>query len=195
MTWWIGFLQNLSLVWTLCVLAIVVCGGYLALMLYFPKRMDILMPVIGGLFISTFGVNLIFYNIRFEIGFNRVMLGLFLFLFGALVLLCCWLYRKQLKAHGMFIEHAGRLLKSRMNMLVHIFIYVVLSFLLIAVSYYEFLAVWTTVAPTFSVYELFYRAHSYFSYFFTTIILIQVWWGLYFLKEACIRGLMKLITL
>ena len=103
MTWWIGFLRNFTFVWILTGFGILLCGVYIVLLLYFPKTMDLMMPVIGGFLISTFGVNLIFYKIRFEIDFNKVMLGLFFFVFGALMLLCCWLYKRQLKAHGMFL--------------------------------------------------------------------------------------------
>ena len=136
MTWWMGFLANFSFVWVLIGFAIVLCGIYIALLLYYPKTMDIVMPILGGFLISTFGVNLVFYTTRFEIGFNRVMFGLLLFVFGALMLLCCWFYKKQLKSHGMFLEHAGKLIKSRMNILAHIFIFIVLSLLLLGICFY-----------------------------------------------------------
>ena len=82
-----------------------------------------------------------------------------------------------------------------MNILAHIFIYVVLSCLILGICFYEFLAVWSTLPPTFIPQEIYYEANSYFSYFFTVLIFIQLWWGLHFLKDSCIDIFMQLIIL
>jgi hypothetical protein len=103
MIWWQGFLGNFSFVWILSIFSIILFGIYIALLLYYSKYMDVLVPILGGLMISTFGVNLMFYSTRYFINFNRIMLGLFLFVFGALIFLLSMFYRKQLKAHGVFL--------------------------------------------------------------------------------------------
>ena len=149
MIWWEGFLGNFGFIWVLTGFTIILCGIYIALLLYFPGQMNFAMPIAGGLVISTFGVNLIFYHTRFFINFNRVMLGIFLFIIGALMLLCCWFYRKQIQVHGMFMEHAARLIKAVMKIHAYIFIYIVFSLLLMALSFYEFMAVWTAQPPIF----------------------------------------------
>lgn len=154
---------------------------------FFPQFAHYASILVGSFATIGLGVWVILYR---SAHFDRLRgltttLAVVLIVCGAIMFLCLLIYRRYLRVSAVFLNHSTKFISDRPTTLIFIPLFLVLTAGLITVSAFEFVAVWSSDIPKFVKNRVFYIPQGKGSIILSVLILIQLYWGLAFLKELC----------
>lgn len=104
---------------------------------------------------------------------------------GTLALIALCLFRRFLRVGGVFLTHAAGLITHFPSILIYIIVLLFFTVGLAILTIFELLAVWSDLKPHFDSHRVFYIARGTYAVPLTILILVQLYWGLAFLREFC----------
>lgn len=127
--------------------------------------------VTGGLLLIALGVNMIVYP-AYLFPRLKLTLGILAIVLGVILVSSLWFYRTQLKINGIFLYHATQVVRTNCTILFYIPLFIFFALGLLGLSGFEL----GSFASSVSGADFTYLA---------VLGLIQLWWGMSFLKEFC----------
>lgn len=184
-----SFMSALDII-GLCALASILAGVlYLGLVQCCPQGMNYVAVVLGALVSAGLGFAVARQPIDIPEGLKVAIVGV-LMAVALLLLLSLLVFRKHLAVNGIFLNHATRFVAQQPAVLLHVLTLMVFTGGLVALTVFEFLAVWSEREPAFSAARVYYTPEwTPKAVALSAVIGLQLYWGLAFLKELCKCGL------
>lgn len=182
-----GFIDSYDTI-MICALASVVFGlVYMILVQLLPKIMHYVSIIFGALAPIGLGVWILLHRSHYFEGLKGLRIGLatVLIICGTAMLLCLLMYRRYLRVSAVFLDHSTKFIADRPSSIGYILLFIVFTIGLFIVSAFEFIAVWSFVDPAFAQTRVFFMSRGKVAFVLSIFILIQLYWGLAFLKELC----------
>lgn len=154
---------------------------YLILAQCFPRLVSKLAIFGGAIALIAFGAYLftipttIWPTFKLIWAVGSVLLGLSL-------LVSYSFFRQQIMLNEVFLYHSTRLTRTNNPMFYYIPLFIILAFLLLALTIFEFLSFWSIPDPVFNPNKPFYSVSGVGFVFLSALVLLQFVWGLAFLR-------------
>ena len=118
----------------------------------------------------------------------RILIGLIMVALACLCFYTLWSddRRKEVFICGRMIKIAAEVLESNYWLVLWIPLFIVLIVVLLILVGFEILAAWSVGSLTFYPEYPFYGVSGFFSNILTILIFFEFYWGMSFLKQACI---------
>lgn len=158
---------------------------FLALVQCMPKTMSwlvILLSAVGCLILAV----LLFRDKSpslLALGKWVPFLGLLLLLFAVGLIFNILWNRYTIKISGIFLDYSTRMLRQNWFLLAMVLLFLLLSFGLVALTIFEYLAFSSRPAPILEKDDIYWNAQPV--NFGIILVLVQFIWGLSFLRDAC----------
>jgi hypothetical protein len=104
---------------------------------------------------------------------------------GGFTLILTLCYRRYLRVSTVFLSYSTRFVTQNSSVLLYILLLLLFTTGLVALTVFELLAVWSASDPAFLKDRVFYVSQGKHAFTLSILILIQLYWGLAFLKELC----------
>ena len=118
---------------------------------------------------------------------SRVVTGALLIVMGLYLLVSSFIKIKQLRLNGIFLNYATRMVRLNCLIIIYIPFFLLLVLALVVITLFELFSFWSLKAPTFDPQNLFWQSEGGpLSIFLSFLLAFQFYWGLCFIKEACI---------
>jgi hypothetical protein len=114
----------------------------------------------------------------------RIIIVIFLILFGVIFFVMIFLYKRRIKITGVFLSHAGKFLSQKLINLIFIPIFIIFLVGLIVLCLFEYLAFTSNAKPFQKDGEIYLQLAQ--NNFITILVVIEFIWGIQFLKDSCI---------
>ena len=157
---------------------------YLALVGCFPKYMTMisfglafLILLVSGLYICLRPVHLFGSNVW------TVLLAIVLIIFGIAYALYMIFYRKDIDLGSILVHHSNNFLRECYLVYLYIPLFLILTIGFLVLICWQFIAFGTANYPTFERTKIYY--HSGHNIFLQVLNVIELIWGLQFLRDAC----------
>ena len=168
--------------------SIIICGlialgvaiAYMLLVQFLPKLMNKLSIILGLVFVLMMVLLLVFYPTGSVA--IRIIISTIILLLIAIVALGAFKSKACLDMHGVFLYHATQLIKSKIQIVVFIPIFLAVFTLFIVIVIWELKSFWSSAPISFSQEEVYYKFKSGSTTFGTVIVFFQFLWGLSFIK-------------
>lgn len=143
--------------------------------------------IFGGLTAIGFGVLLILRRpSSFEdLKVVRYPLAGFFIVAGAFALLLTIMYRRYFRVSSVFLRYATTFISAVPSLLGYVVLLLIFTGGLFALTVFELLAVWGAHPPAFEHDRVFHISQGPHTLLLSILVLVQLYWGLAFLKELC----------
>jgi hypothetical protein len=163
---------------------------FVTLVQLFPRFMNYFTVIAGGLLLIALGVSLLVYP-AYLFPKLKLAFGILSIVFGVILASSLWFYRTQLKINGIFLYHATQVVRSNCNIMFYIPLFIIFAVGLLALSFFEIGSFWSMATPSVGKSGPFLEVAGADYTYLTVLALIQLWWGMSFLKEYysfCVAG-------
>lgn len=157
---------------------------FVGLVQLFPRFMNYFTIVFGGLLLIALGIQMIIYPVnRYPV--LKLVLSILSILLGVILVSSLWFYRTQLKINAIFLYHATQVVRTNCTVLFYIPLFILLALGLLGLTSFEIGSYWSIPSPAPNASSPFHVSSGADFTFLTVLALIQLWWGMSFLKEYC----------
>jgi hypothetical protein len=189
-----GFINSYDII-LLCLLITVTAGTvYMILVQMCPTVMHYAAIILGGLATIGLGAMLLLYRSHYfeNMRIPKLVLATLLIVMGSFTLIMTLCYRRYLRVSAVFLSYATRFIAQTPSVILYIVLLLLFTAGLAALTVFELLAVWGAANPAFVKDRVFYFSQGKHAFILSILILIQLYWGLAFLKELCKNLLIQL---
>jgi hypothetical protein len=159
---------------------------YLALTLCFPKLITQAVFFLAFILILIAAILILSRPVLiFSLSKNgwNIFLAILLIFFAFALLIYAFCYKKEIELASIFMYHSNKFLKESPAVFGYIALFLVLSFGLIVLCIWQYIAFGTANDPYLTAGSLFYSSGH--SVFLQILNVIELIWGLQFLRDAC----------
>ena len=169
-------------------LAIGVCVGiiYLIAMVSLPRMMTYTVFILAFASLLTAAIILIAQPIKLlstQTNTWNIILGIFLIMVAVCLLIFFFCYQQEIELGSIFMFYANVFLKENIIIFAYIPLYMVLSFGLVVLCVWQFIAFGSYNGPHINPGDLYYSSGQ--SMFLQVLNAIEFIWGLQFLRDSC----------
>lgn len=150
-----------------------------------PKVMAIAAILLGSLTLIAAGIMLLVDNAAGweSYGPARIIIAVFLILFGIIFFVTLFLYQRRIKITGIFLSYASKFLAQKPINFIFIPIFIILLLGLIVLCLFQYLAFSSNAEPKTTDGDIYLQLTR--NTVLTILTVIEFIWGIQFLKDSC----------
>lgn len=149
---------------------------------FFPRQI-IWVTVIGSL-IVLLGLAVVLYAYK-TTNNTKIIISILLALLWIVIAVSIWLYRKQITLSAIFLDEGTKFTANKPSTVFYIFLFLAFSLGFFLMIIYEYSGLVSMGVPSFSNDALYYEVNKRGLWATWVVLGIQLFWGIFFLKEAC----------
>lgn len=149
---------------------------------FFPRQI-IWVTVIGSLVILL-GLAVVLYVYK-TTNNTKIVISILLALLWIVIAVSIWLYRKQITISAIFLDEGTKFTGNKPATAFYIIFFLALSLGFFFMLIFEYSGLVSMGAPSFSNDALYYEVNKHGLWATWVVLGIQLFWGIFFLKEAC----------
>lgn len=147
------------------------------------SRLIIWVTVIGSL-VVLLGLAVVLYVYK-TTNNTKIIISVLLALLWIVIAISIWLYRKQITLSGIFLDEGTKFTANKPASAFYIILFLALSLGFFFMIIFEYSGLVSMGAPSFSNDALYYEVNKRGLWATWVVLGIQLFWGIFFLKEAC----------
>lgn len=157
----------------------------MALVQCMPKVMAGAAIFLGSLTLVAGGIILLVDNAAGWENYGpwRIIIGVFLLIFGVIFFITMFLYKRRIKITGVFLSYAARFLAQKPVNFIFIPIFILLILGLIVLCLFQYLAFSSNADPKAREGDIYLQLTQ--NPILTVLTIIEFIWGIQFLKDSC----------
>jgi hypothetical protein len=166
------------------ILSVALALIYMMLVQCLPNFMNNGTVTISGVVLIATGI---LFLARFETQFiaAKIILASVSIVLGLIFLPAFFFSKSQLRINAIFLNQASIMLGQQPLLFAYIPLFFILVFGLINLTLFEFFSFWSIPNPQFRPDRVFNTVSGKGFVFLTVLVMVQLYWGLCFLRELC----------